>query len=69
MFYLLNERIKQLETQIKKINGKNETLVQQSKGEDKCLRSNARKPKSKVLHLALQVGLGKEGHHAKGLIR
>ena len=48
---------------------KNETLVQQSKAEDKCLRSNVRKPKSKVLHLALQVRLGKEGRHAKGLIR
>ena len=53
---------------LKKINGKNETLVQQSKAEDKCLRSNIRKPKSKVLHLALQVELGKEGRHAKGLI-
>ena len=37
--------------------------------DDKCLRSNVRKPKSKVLHLALQVGLGKEGRHAKSLIR
>ena len=48
---------------------KNETLVQQSKVEDKCLKSNVRKPKSKVLHLALLAGLGKEGCHSKGLIR
>ena len=52
-----------------KIGGKNETLVQQSKAKDKCLKSNVRKPKSKVLHLALQVELGKESRHAKGLIR
>ena len=51
------------------INGKNETLVRQSKAEDKCLKSNVRKPRSKVLHLTLPVGLGKEDHHAKGLIR
>ena len=51
------------------INGKNETLVRQSKAEDKCLKSNVRKPRSKVLHLALPAGLGKEDHHAKGLIR
>ena len=51
------------------INRKNETLVRQSKAEDKCLKSNVRKPKSKVLHLALQAGLGKEDRHAKGLIR
>ena len=48
---------------------KNETLVRQSKAENKCLKSNVRKPKSKILHLALQAGLGKEDHHAKGLIR
>ena len=48
---------------------KNETLVQQSKAEDKCLKSNVRKPRSKVLHLALLAWLGKEGRHAKGLIR
>ena len=51
------------------INGKNETLVRQSKAEDKCLKSNVRKPRSKVLYLALPVGLGKEGRHAKSLIR
>ena len=50
------------------INGKNETLVQQSKAEDKCFKSNVRKPRSKVLYLALLAWLGKEGHHAKGLI-
>ena len=77
MFYLLNKRIKQLKPKvqcIKKMNDdddkrKNETLVRQSKAEDKCLKFNVRKPKSKVLHLALQVGLGKEDRHAKGLIR
>ena len=78
MFYLLNKRIKQLETRSsvykKKMNDdddkrKNKTLVRQSKAEDKCLKYNVRKPKSKVLHLALQAGLGKEDCHAKGLIR
>ena len=51
------------------VNKKNETLVQQSKVEDKCLKSNVRKPRSKVLHLALLAWLGKEGRRAKGLIR
>ena len=51
------------------INGKNETLVRQSKAEDKCLKSNVRKPRCKVLHLALLAWLGKEGRHSKGLIR
>ena len=51
------------------INGKNETLVRQSKVEDKCLKSNVRKPRSKILHLALLARLGKEGCHAKSLIR
>ena len=51
------------------INGKNETLVWQSKAENKCLKSNVRKLKSKVLHLALLAGLGKEDRYAKGLIR
>ena len=50
------------------INGKNETLVRQSKAEDKCLKSNVRKSISKVLHLTLPAGLVKEGRHAKGLI-
>ena len=50
------------------IKGKNKTLIRQSKAEDKCLKSNVRKPRSKVLHLALPVGLGKEDHYAKGLI-
>ena len=45
------------------INGKNETLVRQSKAKDKCLKSNVRKPRSKVLHLALLAWLGKEGRH------
>ena len=51
------------------INGKNEILVRQSKAEDKCLKSNVRKPRSKVLHLALPARLGKECCHAKSLIR
>ena len=51
------------------VKGKNETLIRQSKAEDKCLKSNVRKPRSKVLYLALPVGLGKEGRHAKSLIR
>ena len=50
------------------INGKNKTLVRQSKAEDKCLKSNVRKPRSKALHLALPAGLGKEDRHANGLI-
>ena len=69
MFYLLSKRIKQLETQIKKKNENEKMMIQQNKADGKCLKSNVRKPKSKVLHLALQVGLGKEGWHAKGLIR
>ena len=74
MFYLLSKRVKQLETQILVLKKndkrkKNEILVPQSKAEDKCLKSNVRKPKSKVLHLTLQAGLGKEDRHAKGLIR
>ena len=48
---------------------KNETLVQQSKAEEKCLKSNVRKSRSKVLHLALLAWLGKEDCHSKGLIR
>ena len=51
------------------VKGKNETLVRQSKAEDKCLKSNVRKPRSKVLHLALPAGSGKEDRHAKCLIR
>ena len=45
----------------------NETQVQQNRVEDKFLKSNVRKPRSKLLHLALLAWLGKEGHHAKGL--
>ena len=47
----------------------NETWVQQSRAENKFLKSNVRKPRSKVLHLVLLVGLGKEGRHSKSLIR
>ena len=47
----------------------NETWVQQSRAENKFLKSNVRKPRSKVLHLVLLVGLGKEGRHSKGLIQ
>ena len=47
----------------------NETQVQQSRAEDKFLKSNVRKPKSKALHLALLAWLGKEGRYSKDLIR
>ena len=38
----------------------NETWVQQSKADEKFLKSNVRKPRSKLLHLALLAWLGKE---------
>ena len=47
----------------------NETQVQQDRVEDKFLKSNVRKPRSKLLHLALLAWLGKEGRYCKGLIR
>ena len=47
----------------------NETQVQQSRVEEKFLISNVRKPRSKLLHLALLGWLGKEGYHSKGLIQ
>ena len=47
----------------------NETQVQQNKAEDKFLKSNVRKPRTKLLYLALLAWLGKEGRHSKGLIR
>ena len=47
----------------------NKTQAQQSKAKDKFLKSNVRKPRSKLLHLALLGWLGKEGCHSKGLIR
>ena len=47
----------------------NETQVQQNKADDKFLKSKVRKPRTKLLHLALLVWLGKEGRHSKGLIR
>ena len=34
----------------------NETQVQQNKAEDKFLKSNVRKPRTKLLHLALLAG-------------
>ena len=68
MFYLSDKGIKQLETLIKKKRvNENETQVQQSRVEDKFLKSNVRNPKSKLLHLALLAWLGKEGRHSKGL--
>ena len=67
MFYLSDKGIKQLETSIKKKVNENETQVQQSRVEDKFLKSNVRNPKSKLLHLALLAWLGKEGRHSKGL--
>ena len=47
----------------------NETQGQQNRVDDKFLKSNVRKPRSKLLHLALLAWLGKEGRHSKGLIR
>ena len=47
----------------------NETQVQQNKAEDKFLKSNIRKPRTKLVHLALLAWLGKESRHSKGLIR
>ena len=67
MFYLSDKGIKQLETSIKKKVNENETQVQQSRVEDKFLKSNIRNPKSKLLHLAFLAWLGKEGRHSKGL--
>ena len=46
----------------------NEAQVQQNKAKDRLLKSNVRKPRSKVLHLVLLAGLGNEGRHFKGLI-
>ena len=54
---------------IKKKMNENEIWVQQSRAEDKFLKSNVRKPRYKVLHLVLLAELGKEGRHSKGLIR
>ena len=76
MFYLsknqtvrnFNFNVKRRNDDKKKMN-ENETWVRQSRAEDKFLKSNVRKPRSKVLHLALLAGLGKEGRHSKGLIR
>ena len=68
MFYLLSKKIQTVRNPNFNVKGKNETLVRQNKAEDKCLKSNVRKPRSKVLHLALPTRLGKEGRHAKGLI-
>ena len=47
----------------------NEIWVQQSRAEDKFLKSNVRKPRTKLLHLTLLAWLGKEGRHSKGLKR
>ena len=52
---------------VKKMN-ENETWVQQSRAENKFLKSNVRKPRSKVFHLALLARLGKEGRQSKDLI-
>ena len=54
---------------IKKMMNENKTSVQQSRAEDKFLKSNVKKPRSKVLHPVLLAELGKEGRHSKGLIR
>ena len=47
----------------------NEAQVQQNKAEDKFLKYNVRKPRTKLLHLALLTWLDKEVRHSKGLIR
>ena len=47
----------------------NETQVQQNRAEEKFLKSNVRKPRSKLLYLAFLALLGKEDRHSKGLIR
>ena len=47
----------------------NEAQVQQNKAEDKLLKSNVRKPRSKLLNLAPLAWLGKEDRHFKSLIR
>ena len=46
----------------------NEAQVQQNKADDRFLKSNVRKPRTKLLHLALLAWLGKEGRHFNGLI-
>ena len=76
MFYLSkNQTVRNFNFNVKRRNddkkkkNENETWVQQSRAEDKFLKSNVRKPRSKVLYLALLAGLGKEGRHSKGLIR
>ena len=43
----------------------NEIQVQQNKAEDKFLKSKVKKPRTKLLHLALLVWLGKVGRHSK----
>ena len=47
----------------------NEAQVQQNKADDKFLKSNVRKPRTKLLHLALLAWLDKESRHSKVLIR
>ena len=47
----------------------NEAQVQQNKAKDRLLKSNVRKPRSKLLNLAPLAWLGKEGRHSKCLIR
>ena len=47
----------------------NETQVQQNRAEEKFLKSNVRKPRSKLLYLVFLAFLGKEDRRSKGLIR
>ena len=75
MFYLSkNQTVRNFNFNVKRRNddkkkkNENETWVQQSRADDKFLKSNVRKPRSKVLHLVLLVRLDKEGRHSKGLI-
>ena len=63
-----NQTVRNFDIKKKRMN-ENETQVQQSRAEDKFLKSNVRNPRSKLLHLALLAWLGKEGRHFKGLIR
>ena len=76
MFYLsknqtvrnFNFNVKRRNDDRKKKMNENETWVQQSRANDKFLKSNVRKLRSKVLHLVLLVRLDKKGRHSKGLI-
>ena len=68
MSYLLkNQTVRNSNLNLKK--KKKKTQVQQNRAEEKFLKSNVRKPRSKLLYLAFLALLGKEDRHSKGLIR